>query len=261
MVNKISEFKIHSLASGSRGNCLLLNGVQTNILIDVGISHKKLCSRLQALNLSLQDIDAVFITHEHKDHVSGLATFMKNCDINVFAKEETWRNMFDWRNLRKNYCQRLPDSILLGDFQIEAFPVSHDAAATVGYNIYQNKIKCSVLTDVGFISSSVRNKITNSDFIVLESNHDLDMLAHSRYPEHLKQRIRSNKGHLSNDDAAWTLSHIIEQKNIKVLLAHLSEENNTGENALETARKVLKQVDKLHRADIKVALPDSIVSI
>lgn len=260
-MKKISSIKVHSLASGSKGNCLLIETNGANVLVDMGISYRKLCSRLTELNMSLADISAVFITHEHKDHVSGLTTFMKSCDINVFAREQTWRNIQDWRNLRKNFCQKLTDSIVLDCLQVEPFSIPHDAADPVGFNFYYDRLKCSVLTDVGFPSSSVREKIHNADYLVLEANHDLDMLQHSHYPDYLKQRIRSNKGHLSNADAGWLLSHSIDSKNMKVMLAHLSAENNTGTKALQSVQDVLKQTSKIHKADIRVALQDQIISM
>lgn len=261
MVKKISEFRIHALASGSKGNCLLVEAGATKVLVDLGISHRRLCQKLNALDLSLKDISALFITHEHKDHVSGLPTFMKTCDINVFAKENTWRNMPNWRDLRKNYCQKLRGSVVLGSLRVDPFAISHDAAEPVGFNMYTDNAKCSILTDVGFPGAAVRECIRNADYLVLEANHDLQMLQNGSYPAFLKQRIRSNKGHLSNEDAAWLLNNIAEAKSMKVILAHLSGENNTPEIALNTVRGILKLNNKLDKIKLQVALQDTTISM
>lgn len=245
--------KIHSLASGSKGNCLLVQAGSKNILVDLGISYKRLGEKLRAMGMSVADLDGVLITHEHVDHISGLPVFMKNCDIKVFAKDDTWRNMKFWRTLRRNYCQSLPDSLLMDELQIEAFEIPHDAAQPVGFNLYHNGYKCSILTDVGFPTSMLKERIKNADYLVLEANHDLDMLSSGNYPQALQQRIRSNRGHLSNEDAGWLLSHVIENKNINVLLAHLSQENNTPQAALQTVADILKKTGKLHKVKLQVA--------
>lgn len=225
----------------------------------MGISYKRLGDKLGELGLNVDQLDSVLITHEHSDHISGLPVFMKNCNINVFAKDDTWRNMKCWRELRRNYCQSLPDNLLLDEVQIEAFDIPHDAVQPVGFNIYHNSYKCSVLTDVGFPGAALQERIKNADYLVLEANHDLDMLSNGNYPQMLKQRIRSNRGHLSNEDAGWLLSNIIENKNISVLLAHLSQENNTPQMAMQTVADILHKTGKLHKVKLQVALQEKTI--
>lgn len=222
-------------------------------MVDLGISYKKLGVKLGELGMTVDCLDGVLITHEHIDHISGLPVFMKNSNINVYAKDDTWRNMKFWRELRRNYCQSLPGSLLMDGLQIEAFDIPHDAVQPVGFNMYYNGYKCSILTDVGFPQSVLKDRLKDSDYIVLEANHDLDMLASGGYPQALQQRIRSNRGHLSNEDAGWMLSSIIENKNVNVLLAHLSQENNTPQMALQTVAEILKKTGKLHKVKLQVA--------
>lgn len=222
-------------------------------MVDLGISYKKLGEKLGELGMTVDCLDGVLITHEHIDHISGLPVFMKNSNINVYAKDDTWRNMKFWRELRRNYCQSLPSSLLMDGLQIEAFDIPHDAVQPVGFNMYYNGYKCSILTDVGFPQSVLKDRLKDSDYIVLEANHDLDMLASGGYPQSLQQRIRSNRGHLSNEDAGWMLSNIIENKNVNVLLAHLSQENNTPQMALQTVAEILKKTGKLHKVKLQVA--------
>lgn len=222
-------------------------------MVDLGISYKKLGIKLGELGMTVDCLDGVLITHEHIDHISGLPVFMKNSNINVYAKDDTWRNMKFWRELRRNYCQSLPASLLMDGLQIEAFDIPHDAVQPVGFNMYYNGYKCSILTDVGFPQSVLKDRLKDSDYIVLEANHDLDMLASGGYPQALQQRIRSNRGHLSNEDAGWMLSSIIENKNVNVLLAHLSQENNTPQMALQTVAAILKKTGKLHKVKLQVA--------
>lgn len=230
-----------------------------NILVDLGISYKRLGEKLRELDMSVDKLDGVLITHEHIDHISGLPVFMKNCDVKVFAKDDTWRSMKFWRELRRNYCESLPNSMLLDEVQIEAFDIPHDAVQPVGFNLYYNGYKCSVLTDVGFPGAMVKERIMDADYLVLEANHDLDMLSSGNYPQVLKQRIRSNRGHLSNEDAGWLLSNVIENKNVNVLLAHLSQENNTPQAALQTVADILKKTGKLHKVKLQVALQEKTI--
>lgn len=247
------------MASGSKGNCLLVQAGTKNILVDLGISYKKLGERLKALDMTVDCLDGVLITHEHTDHISGLPVFMRNNNIKVFAKDDTWRSMKFWRELRRNNCESLPNSLLMEALQIDTFDIPHDAVQPVGFNMYYNGYKCSILTDVGFPGAVLKDRLRDSDCIVLEANHDLDMLSNGNYPQSLKQRIRGNRGHLSNEDAGWMLSNIIANKNVNVLLAHLSQENNTPEMALQTVTDILKKTGKLHKVKLQVALQEKTI--
>ena len=255
----IDNFKIYSLASGSKGNCLLVTAGETKILVDMGISCRKLQSKLAEIGCAIGDLTGVVITHEHQDHVAGLRVFMKNYDINVFAKNNTWRGMKCWGELRRNFCQVLPETMLLGQVVVDSFAIPHDAAEPVGFNFNWGNKKCSVVTDIGFPSSLIKEKLRNTDYLVLESNHDLEMLNTGFYPEVLKQRIKSNRGHLSNVDAGWLLNELVADKPMRVLLAHLSQENNLPSLALNTVAEILKKQDNRHKIDLKVASQEKIV--
>lgn len=256
-----NAFKLHSLASGSKGNCLLVCAGESKFLVDMGISTRNLQKKLSTLNLCIEDLSAIFITHEHQDHVSGLPVLMKNYNIKVYAKEATWKNMRAWRDLRKNYCQTLADNLLLDQVYIQTFPLSHDAVDPIGYNFHYNNQKLSFVTDTGFPSAIIKEQIRDADFLVLEANHDANMLKYGNYPQMLKARISSNKGHLGNLDAAWLLAETSADKHMQVLLAHLSQENNLPHIALETVSEVLRKTNKLHKVNLQVASQEQIISI
>lgn len=255
----IDKFKIYSLASGSKGNCLLVTAGETKILVDMGISCRKLQNKLAQIGYQISDLNGIVITHEHQDHVAGLRTLMKNHDVNVFAKTNTWRSMKCWHELRRNFCQVLPETMLLGQVLVDNFAIPHDAAEPVGFNFNWGREKCSVVTDIGFPSNLLKEKLKNTDCLVIEANHDLNMLNVGLYPEVLKQRIKSNRGHLSNLDAGWLLNEVIEGKPMRVMLAHLSQENNLPSLALNTVTDILKKQDKIHQIELKIASQEEIV--
>ena len=231
--------QINILASGSKGNCTLIQTENTKILIDAGISTTKIKNSLDAVNVDLKDIDAILLTHEHQDHIKGLPVLARKYNTKIFANHKTWQALDCKDSLRREFCYNLNSSLDFDDLKIEPFSVSHDAADPVGYNFYHKSFKLSFATDLGIVSPTVKEAISMSDALVLESNHDSKMLKAGPYPTFLKNRISSNKGHLANTDTGWTLARLNRKNFTKVFLAHISETNNSPSLAQNTITDIL----------------------
>ncbi len=254
--------QVHVLASGSKGNAIFLDFKHTKILVDAGISTKRIKNSLAQLDVSIEELDGVVITHEHRDHVSGLATMTKNYNVPIYASMNTWQAMYCRDLVPDECCKVLSKSLEIGQVKVKPFSISHDAADPVGFRFYNENHKCSVVTDLGFVTEEVKEAIALSDILVLEANHDVDMLQNGVYPWHLKRRILSNRGHLSNFDAGWTLAGLKRKPSMQVFLAHLSQQNNDPELAKDTVSSILaKQGCKLgSEIELHITYPDRIVS-
>ena len=244
-------FNFCSLYSGSTGNCLLVQTDESNILIDVGVSQKKITSALASFNIELDDIDAIFVTHEHSDHVLNLGSISKRYNIPIFCNKETLaampnqeakiadenKNIF---NNEKNFTFK--------DLTIRPFSIPHDAANPVGFNIFHDNKKITIGTDIGHMDTNLIANFQDSNFVLLEANYDPDILKYSKYPFQLKQRILSSKGHLSNESAGKTLCKLIIDSNLSTaMLGHLSKENNFPELAVKTVLDELSNQDIPHQ--------------
>jgi phosphoribosyl 1,2-cyclic phosphodiesterase len=229
-------FKFCSLYSGSTGNSSLIQTNTTKILIDAGESAKKIADALISLNIEPTEINAILITHEHSDHVKGLGTFSKKYNIPVFANTETWDAMPVQKEkiLADNIKYFEFEKFDIGDITIHPFSIPHDAANPCGFNVYHDGKKISVATDIGHMTTEVVNNLSNSSFILLESNYDPNILKCSSYPYSLKQRILGPNGHLPNETAGKTISYLAEHGLNSVMLGHLSKENNFPELAYKT---------------------------
>ena len=254
--------QIHVLASGSSGNATLFKFDNANILVDAGISARRIQNALSEIGTAVEDLDAILITHEHSDHISGLPTLMKKYHLPVYARPEAWRNMPSRRQLLPECCQNLYQSLDFNGVKVEAFNISHDAADPVGYSFYEGDQKYSLATDLGSVTDTVKKALAQSNALVLETNHDLDMLRGGPYPWHLKRRILSNRGHLSNEDAGKTLACLDSRNECQVFLAHISKENNRQELAESTVAGILRERGLTIGEDITlhVTFPDTIVS-
>ena len=217
--------QVSVLASGSKGNSIFVEIGGTKLLVDAGISARRIKKSLGEIAVGVEDLDGILITHEHRDHIGGLRTLSKQYGLPIYTREDTFRAMYCAAEIPTSCCRPIGSAFEIGQLSIEAFNISHDAADPVGYAICGHDLKCTIATDLGFVSSSVQAALDNSDLLVLEANHDPDLLRQGSYPWPLKQRILSNRGHLSNNDAAWALVRM-KKKQTQVLLAHLSEENN-----------------------------------
>lgn len=231
-----------TIASGSSGNCAYIGSEHTRILIDAGISGKKIMEGLAELGLTGEQIDALFITHEHVDHIRGAGVLSRRFDIPIFATADTWAAMEDSLgriapgNKRIVYADEMCP---INDLCVKPFAIPHDAAEPVGYSVFAGKKKLTLATDIGHVTDTIRENIEDSELLLLESNHDVDMLKRGSYPWHLKQRILGEKGHLSNTAAGELLTEVMSGKLKYVFLGHLSEENNNPHLAYETVEEIL----------------------
>ena len=233
-----------SLYSGSSGNSLFVQTANSKILIDCGVSSKKVEEALNSIEVAPSSIDAVLVTHEHIDHVKGLATFSSKFNIPVFSTAETFENMekitskISENNL--NYF-KINEKFCIGDLEILPFAIPHDAANPCGFNIFKDKKKISIATDLGHVSADILKSLRNSSLVMLESNYDANVLQYSSYPYLLKQRICGPKGHLENCATGQTIAHLIGSGLEQALLIHLSKENNFPELALKTVTEELQR--------------------
>ena len=233
--------QIHVLASGSTGNAVFLEMGGVRVLVDAGISARRIEKALQAVGKEPASLDAVFITHEHSDHVSGLPVFTRRFRVPVFARRRTWDAFQPLHHVDASFRREIGTGMEIGGLRIVPFAISHDAAEPVGYAFHHNGTKCVVATDMGCVSERVEQDIAHSDVIVLEANHDLAMLRNGPYPEYLKRRILGNRGHLSNLDTGRCLARMAKKQGMHVFLAHLSQHNNCPDLALSTVEQVLER--------------------
>jgi len=234
--------EICTLASGSKGNCVLIKNESTKILIDLGICIKKLEQSLLENSSTGTEIDACLITHEHIDHVRGLKKFSDKYDKPVYAHQYCINVLKNKAELKACHVANFDlKGFRVGDLYIEPFQISHDSVFAVGYRISDESSSIVYATDMGCISDTFLTIAKESDLVLIESNHDIDMLKHGRYPAHIKRRILSNYGHLSNAACANAIEYLLEAKPRKFILAHISEENNLYELAKSTTKQSLRQ--------------------
>ncbi len=234
--------KFCSLYSGSSGNCQFIRAGNTKILVDAGLSGKKIQQALLSIEEEPTDIQGIFITHEHADHIQGAGILSRRFNIPIYANEDTWNAMqSSLGDIKSENIKVVDESIEIGDLYIQAFDISHDAAKPVGYKIFNKDKKISLLTDTGCVSEAMKQNIMNSDLLLIESNHDEDMVLIGSYPWPLKRRVLSEFGHMSNDLAGNLLSKVLKKGSEIVLLGHLSKENNFPELAYKTVENILNE--------------------
>ncbi len=237
---------ICTLASSSSGNCYIIKSENTVLLLDIGITAKKLETDMARLGLGTKDIDGVLITHEHTDHVKGLKTLMNRTTCPVFMTEGT-KTAYIKKNQTISY-QRINTIIagkryIINDIEVTPFSVSHDAAEPVAFAFKKDGAKIAVLTDTGYITEEIFNNIKDADILAIEANHERNILLYGRYPYSLKYRILSDEGHLSNEACAGCIVRLLKENAScpTVMLAHLSRENNSPAQALITIRNEIEE--------------------
>lgn len=233
-----------TIASGSSGNCVFIGTEHTKILIDAGLSGKNIEAGLDKIGVKGSDIDALFLTHEHDDHIKGAGVFSRRFGTPIYATCGTWNGGEYKMGKIKPYLKNVisgGENLVLNDLCIRAFNIPHDANEPVGYNVISEKHKISVATDIGHVTKTVMDSIAESSILLLESNHDVEMLKNGPYPEPLKRRIYGDNGHLSNDTAGKLLACSMCGKLSYVRLGHLSIENNTEQLAFETVESILNR--------------------
>ena len=236
------SFQFCVLGSGSSGNSVAIWDQETLFLVDAGFSCKETARRLDVAGLDANDLEAIFISHEHSDHINGARVLNKKFSPRVLSTEP----VHEWLDLK--YAV-ITEPILepgrteeIGRFKVTPFEVPHDASQTVGFQIQNNGRKLIIATDLGHVTPRLRKKFEDADALVLESNHDVQMLNDGKYPYFLKKRILGMQGHLSNEQSAEVQANVISDKTKHILLAHLSQDNNVPEMALAESKKALKKV-------------------
>ena len=234
--------KCCSLYSGSSGNSFLVQTNHTKLLVDAGVSCKKIEMALNNLSISPTEIQAVLVTHEHVDHTKGLGILSNKYNIPIYANEKTWKHINSDKISDDNKKIFINNkSFDISDLIISPFSTPHDAADPCGFNIYNGSKKISVATDLGNITEDVFNNLKNSSLIFLESNYDMNILKYSHYPYHLIRRIASSLGHLENCVAGQTIAKLIDSGLKNAFLIHLSKENNFPELANKTVWEELQK--------------------
>lgn len=230
-----------TLASGSSGNCALLSDGETHLLLDAGISCRRICTALAGLNIPPESLAGVLITHEHADHISGLATLHKRFRLPVYTSPGTARQL----------CYRIAaledvvrtcapgSSFTVGGLDVETFPISHDAAEPMGFAVSSGDRKAALVTDLGVVTQAVRDGMAGAQLVLVEANHDPDWVRSGRYPYYLQARILGEKGHLSNEDGGALALSAVDGGARAVVLAHLSRENNTPQRAFDAVSSIL----------------------
>jgi len=238
-----TSLRISLLASGSSGNCALVATEKVRLLIDAGLSFREICRRLQAVGQDPQELDAVLISHEHSDHIAGLRQLTKKTKAPIYLTGMT-RDAIDWKDLNPTIeTFQAGQRIAIGDLEIDTFTIPHDAIDPVMFCVRWEGIKAGYVTDLGYMPDSIKHQIRGCDMLVLESNHDLEMLKVGPYPWFVKQRVMSRVGHLSNNAVSDFLEQDFDAKPRVLVLAHLSENNNHPEIARLGAQESLKRAN------------------
>lgn len=250
---------ITPLFSGSKGNCSLVRSDNTNILLDIGYGYKSTVDALRQLGVSPADISAIVVTHEHSDHIGGLPLWTRHFPTKVYAP----RQIVDLV-CQRSYCSEVneaTESFIVNDITVQHYVCSHDACGCFGYKFTCDNQSVASVTDTGCVSDLLVDFLSDCDTVQLESNHDVDMLKKGDYPYRLKVRIASDYGHLSNDQAAQVIKRLVGSKVKNVILAHLSENNNTAEMAFSSAVDALSSCGVMEGRDIFVYVAKQVFDI
>ena len=234
--------RVATLFSGSSGNCTLLRTDNTAILVDCGKNCKAVCEALKIEGMDIADIDAIFVTHEHRDHISALDVLMRKRAIPIHVTSPSAPEVCKGRSAAENVevHSGLIFEQRVGDITVSSFPLPHDSAAHVGYTVMSDDgDRAGVATDMGYATMEAFNRLSGCRQIVLEANHDIPMLKGGPYPYYLKQRILSRRGHLSNEECASLCRGLAEKGCEAFILSHLSAENNTPDLALSAVQECL----------------------
>ena len=251
-------FTFTTIASGSTGNAALVSCGDTHILLDAGISAKRVTAGLAELGVKPRQLSAILLTHEHSDHVSGLRVLTKKAGAPIYATRPT---LWEW--YKRNRCDEVKalfrpheagTGLQIGSLWVESFPTPHDAAGSVGWSIAGEGGRMVLCTDLGHVTEPVRRAVAGCDLLVCEANHDVDWVKSGPYPYYLKQRILGDYGHLSNEAGAELAAFAVEHGTKTVILAHLSQTNNTPARAYETAALRLMAMDRNLERDISLSV-------
>ena len=244
LFSHLHSFELCSFGSGSSGNCYFVGNAESALLVDAGLNGRNIVKALQESGKNIRQIQGILITHDHIDHIKGLPDLTQRFNVPVYVTARSWEAILNnryTRNVRPG-CIRIIEAekpFHIGSFSITPFPVDHDAADAHGFHISNSHSSLSIATDLGTINPIAEKYLKASHFMVLESNYDEQMLREGPYPQYLQDRIRSNKGHLSNDQTADFLSKNHHPNLKQVFLAHLSEHNNSPEKVSESLQNII----------------------
>ena len=251
--------KLSALFSSSKANCILLSSSYGNVLIDCGASFKSTKQALEDIGITVNDINAVLITHEHSDHIKGLKTFTSKCNVPVISTSKTLEKIVETGNVcEKAQLIAIENTFEIGGIKITRFATSHDAVDPSGYKIeLPNATSAAVCTDLGIVTDTVKKSLYGCNALLIESNHDIKMLNTGPYPPELKMRIASDKGHISNNTCAVLLKELYKKGSNRFMLGHLSENNNTPLLAAAAAEAALMDISAKNGEDyiLKIASP------
>jgi len=250
---------VYTLASGSSGNCTLVSDGAVHILIDAGISCRRIVKSLAELGISAQDLRGIFVTHEHTDHISGLQTLSKHFHLPVFAAAPCAAAIAAKAPAAQDVLQSISpeEEICLDSLAVQGFETSHDSAFSMGFTVTGERDKMALATDLGMLTSQVRQAIAGVDLLVAETNHDLNLLRCGPYPYFLQKRISGATGHLCNEDGAELCRHAAFHGAKTVVLAHLSAENNTPDSAYRAVEETFA-VNGVEDVTIELAPRDTL---
>jgi len=257
----MDKLRFQSFGSGSSGNCYFIGNASSGLLIDAGVGVRTIRKHLRNIGLDFENIWGVFVTHDHADHIKAVGPLGEKHRIPIY----TTRHVHE--GIQRSYCvtEKLytskkyiekGETIEVGEFRITAFPVSHDATDNVGYTIEYKEKRFTFATDLGFIGDEVAEHLTNADYMVIEANHDVQMLKQGSYPIHLKNRILSETGHLSNDQTGLFLAKSFNGKLQNIFLCHLSHHNNLPEIAYTTIQNHLEDNQIIVGKDVQLVTLD-----
>jgi phosphoribosyl 1,2-cyclic phosphodiesterase len=257
------------LASGSTGNAFYIETEKQRLLVDAGLSGKKIEGLFKKIGRDPKFIQGILVTHEHSDHIKGLGVLARRYKLPIYANSKTWKAMegLVGEIPTEQKFEFEPDCIkTFGDLDVESFGVSHDAVEPMFYVFHHNGKKVALATDMGYVSDRIKGTIKDSDVIVMESNHDIDMLMMCHYPWNIKRRILGDMGHISNEDAGLALSEIIGEQTKRIYLAHLSKDNNMKDLAYLSVKQTLENKGleigkKLNLYHTDAEIPTNLVAI
>lgn len=247
-----------SLYSGSSGNSILVGSEESRVLIDAGLSGKKILEALDLIQENPKLIKGIFITHEHTDHIKGAGIISRKFDIPIYANELTWEAMekslgkINPKNIKIMEKRSL---VNIDDLEIQAFNTPHDSISSMGYTVKAEGKSASIVTDIGTFTEEIRQNIVDSEIILIEANHDVEMLKFGPYPYDLKRRVLSERGHLCNEDCGNAIVQIMEDNKFKnIILGHLSNTNNVPELAHKAVSNILEEEGLVLDKDLKLTV-------
>lgn len=249
--------QVSILASGSTGNSFYIETPRVRLLVDAGLSGKKIEELMNSINRSLSDLDAILVTHEHVDHIQGVGVLSRRYNIPIYANRLTWSQLDGKLGDVSPDNRKLfeADQLLtFEDLDIVSYRVSHDAIDAQFYAFEKGHSQFVMLTDSGYINNRLRDQFNNASAYLIESNHEVEVLRYGKYPWSLKQRILSDKGHLSNEDCGLALIDLIGYDTQQIFLGHLSKDNNSPELAMSTVSNILQDYDFAVNSDFKLNL-------